>query len=315
MQVERTASLRGRRLWRTARAIALSVVLSLAFGAANPLGAQTLERIKQSGRIKLGYLADARPFTHGTGSGAPEGYSARLCQAIAEQAKTQLARSDLTAEWVAVSTDAPLREVRGGTVDVLCTPVSATLTRRRDVSFSIPVYPGGVHAVVRADAPVALRDALAESPRTRPVWRGSPAATVLGKSTFAVVAGTTAESTLRDRLVVFQIDAKTVSVPDYRTALQQLHDGKADVVFGDPAVILGAMEGMSRDDFVILDRQLTNEPYAFALPRNDDDFRLFVDTTLQQLIVTTAFQELYAKSFGKADDKTRAFFRWSVPRE
>ncbi|WP_410962430.1 hypothetical protein, partial [Salmonella sp. SAL4355] len=63
MQVVRTASLRGRRLWHTARAIALSVVLSLAFGAANPLGAQTLERIKESGHIKLGYLADARPFT------------------------------------------------------------------------------------------------------------------------------------------------------------------------------------------------------------------------------------------------------------
>ena len=315
MQVERTASSRGHRLWFTARAVALSVVLTLVFGAANPLGAQTLERIRESGHIKLGYLADARPFTHGTGAGAPEGYSARLCQAIAEQAKIQLALSDLTVDWVAVSTDAPLREVRGGSVDILCTPVSATLARRRDVSFSVPVYPGGVRAVVRADASVALRDALSESPRTRPVWRGSPAATVLGKSTFAVVSGTTAESTLRDRLVVFQIDAKTVSVPDYRTALQQLREGKVDVVFGDPAVVLGAMEGMRREDFAILDRQLTTEPYALALPRNDDDFRLFVDTTLSQLLLTNALQELYAKSFGEPDEQTRAFFRWSMPRQ
>ena len=69
------------------------------------------------------------------------------------------------------------------------------------------------------------------------------------------------------------------------------------------------------EDFAILDRQLTTEPYALALPRNDDDFRLFVDTTLSQLLLTNALQELYAKSFGEPDEQTRAFFRWSMPRQ
>jgi polar amino acid transport system substrate-binding protein len=277
--------------------------------------AATLDHIKETGRIKFGYLTDARPFTYGSGTGAPEGYSAALCKVIAEQVKTNLALADLTVEWVPVTGATSLHQVQPGGIDVLCTPISATLTRRRDVSFSIPVHPGGVRAVVRADAPAALRDALAESPRTRPVWRGSPAATVLGKSTFAVVSGTTAENTLKDRLVIFQIDAKVESVPDYRTALQQLRDHKVDVVFGDPAVILGAMDEGSRQDFVILDRQLTYEPYALALPRNDDDFRLLVDTALSQLFVTNAFQELYKKSFGALDEKRTAFFRWTMPRE
>lgn len=315
MQVERSSSSRGHRLSLAPRAIAVSAVLSLGLGAATPVLAATLEHIKETGHIKLGYLADARPFTYGSGAGAPEGYSAKLCQAIAEQVKTNLALPALTVDWVPVTGDNSLREVQPGGIDILCTPISATLTRRRDVSFSIPVYPGGVRAVVRADASAALRDALAESPRTRPVWRGSPAATVLGKSTFAVVSGTTAESTLRDRLVTFQIDAKTVSVPDYRTALQQLRDRKVDVVFGDRAVVLGAMEGMPREDFVILDRRLTSEPYALALPRNDDDFRLLVDTALNQLYLTNGFQELYAKSFGALDDQTRAFFRWSMQQQ
>ena len=86
---------------------------------------------------------------------------------------------------------------------------------------------------MRADSPPALREALAEKPSVKPVWRGSPAATVLGQSTFAVVSGTTSESMLKSRLNTFQIDAKVVSVPDYRTALQQLREGKAQVVFGD----------------------------------------------------------------------------------
>jgi polar amino acid transport system substrate-binding protein len=277
--------------------------------------AATLDHIKETGRIKLGYLADARPFTYGSGTGAPEGYSVALCKVIAEQVKTNLALADLTVEWVPVTGATSLHQVQPGGIDVLCTPISATLTRRRDVAFSIPVYPGGVRAVVRADAPAALRDALAESPRTRPVWRGSPAATVLGKTTFAVVSGTTAESILKERLAIFQIDAKVVSVPDYRTALQQLRDHKADVVFGDPAIIHGAMDEASRNDFAILDRQLTYEPYALALPRNDDDFRLLVDTALSQLYITNAFPELYTKSFGALDEKTREFFRRTIPRQ
>jgi polar amino acid transport system substrate-binding protein len=315
MQIERSSSSRSHWLSLAFRAIATPVVLTLSCGAATPVLAATLEHIKETGHIKFGYLADAPPFTSGSGSTAPEGYSAALCKLIAEQVKTNLSLADLTVEWVPVTGATSLHQVQPGGIDVLCTPISATLTRRRDVAFSIPVYPGGVRAVVRADAPAALRDALAESPRTRPVWRGSPAATVLGKTTLAVVSGTTAESILKERLAIFQIDSKVVDVPDYRTALQQLRDHKVDVVFGDPAVIHGAMDEASRKDLVILDRQMTYEPYALALPRNDDDFRLLVDTVLSQAYMTNAFPELYAKSFGAPDEKTREFFRRTVPRE
>ena len=175
-------------------------------------------------------------------AGAVEGYSAALCQLIAEQVKTQLALSDLTVDWVPVTGDSNLRQVQQGSIDVLCTPISATLTRRQDVAFSIPVFPGGVRALLRADTAAQLREALAENPNVRPVWRGSPAAKVLGKKTFAVVSGTTAESWLTSRLATLQIDSKTVSVADYRSALQQLRDGKVDGVFGDGAIMLGAMD-------------------------------------------------------------------------
>ena len=309
MQVERFVT-RGLRASLAAPVIAVFAVLSVSLASAG-----TLDQIKETGHIKLGYIADAPPFTRRADAGAVEGYSAALCQVIAEQVKTQLALSELTVDWVPVAIDSGLSQVQPGNIDILCTPISATLTRRRDVSFSIPVYPGGVRAVVRADAPPALREALAEKPSAKPVWRGSPAATLLGKSTFAVVSGTTAESTLKSRLNTFQIDAKLESVPDYRTALQQLREGKVQVVFGDRAIILGAMDSASREDFVILDRLMTNEPYALALPRNDDDFRLLVDRSLSQIYVTNGFRTLYTTWFGEFSENTQVFFRWTTPIE
>ena len=145
----------------------------------------------------------------------------------------------------------------------------------------------------RCCALIRLRSCAKHSPKTRnvrPVWRGSPAAKVLGKKTFAVVSGTTAESWVTSRLSTLQLDSKTVSVADYRSALQQLRDGKVDGVFGDGAIMLGFMDESSRQDFVLLDRLFTHEPLALAVPRGDEDFRLLVDRTLGQAYGTNGFR-------------------------
>ena len=115
--------------------------------AAMPASAATLDRIRETGSIKLGYLADARPFSFRNESGAAEGYAVALCQQVADQVKKGLALPGLTVEWVPVTLDDRLSDVQQGNVDLLCAPTSATLARRQDVSFSIPVFAGGNRAV------------------------------------------------------------------------------------------------------------------------------------------------------------------------
>jgi ABC-type amino acid transport substrate-binding protein len=271
-----------------------------------------LDRIRDAGRIKLGYIADARPFTVRGGAGA-EGYSAALCQRVADRVKTQLGNSSLTVEWVQLTLDNRLSAVQQGSVDLLCTPMPQTVAGRQAAAFSLPVFPAGVRAVLRNDAAVQLRESLAASGGGgRAVWRGSPAATVLGQKKFAVLAGSTTESWLQGRLASFQIDATVVPVPDYRTGLQQVLDHSADVFFGDRAVVLGAMDDAARDSLTILPRLLTHEPLALAMARGDDDFRLLVDRALSDTYGSTDFIRLYAESFGALDDDAQAFFRWNT---
>ena len=123
MQIERSAIPHSRSVWSAIRALAVLCVTGL---AATSGSAATLERIKESGHIKLGYVADARPFTYKAASGAVEGYGASLCQRIAEQAKSELGLSDLTLDWVPVTVDERLHDIEQGSVDVLCTPTSVT---------------------------------------------------------------------------------------------------------------------------------------------------------------------------------------------
>ena len=167
---------------------------------------------------------------------------------------------------------------------------------------------------MRADSAAALRNALAETPTQHPVWRGSPAAKVLEGTTFGAVAGSTTADWLEKQRAAFQVDAEIVQVPDYRSGLQQLREHDIDVLFGDGSAILGAMDDSARKELEVSDRQFTREAGALALSRDDDEFRLLVDSALSKFYGSSDFRELYGSSFGAFDKSAREFFAGnSVP--
>jgi putrescine:ornithine antiporter len=293
-----------------AAAASLIVALMLLMPAMSA-SAATLDQVKTSGKLLLGYREDARPFSY-EDSGKAAGYSVALCEKIADAIKTELALPALTVEWVKVTAEDRFSALQQGKIDILCGAATATLERRKTVSFSIPVFPSGIGAVLRWDAPAPLRDVLSGTPPTGPVWRGSPAR-ILDKKTFSVVTGTTGETWLADRLKTFQIDATTAPVADYEAGIKDVLERKADVFFGDRPILLeAAQNGPSADELVVLDRVFTHESLALAVRRDDDDMRLIVDRALSQLFRSADFREIYVKWFGEMDDGTASFFQQSA---
>jgi polar amino acid transport system substrate-binding protein len=290
----------------------LFAIASLVVACAMPASAGTLDRIKDTGHIRLGYVPDALPFTSMGGSG-PEGYGVQVCEAIVAQMKIQLGLPDIAVDWVALSIESRFTEVQQGNVDLLCIPASETLTHRKQVAFSLPVFAGGNRAVVRADAAPALRHTLAGDRPDKPVWRGSPAAKLLADTSYAVVTGTNTEAWLKERGSTLGIKAKVTAVPDYRSGIQMVLDRKVDVFFGERTVVLGAIDAAKRDQLVVIDRLLTHEQAGLALARGDDDFRLAVDTALANIYPSKNFSDLYARWFGPLDEKAKTFFLWSTP--
>jgi polar amino acid transport system substrate-binding protein len=277
----------------------LAAALPLA-GTATAASA-TLDRIKAAGKITLGYRTDAQPFSYRDPSGAATGYSAALCQKIADQVRVELGLTMLTVEWSPVTLDDRFSAVQQGKIDLLCGADTASLTRREEVAFSIPIFASGIGALMRTDSPAALRDLLAEGqPPSRPIWRGSPARTLLENKTFSVVAGTTGVDWMAGRLDAFQISATVVPVDSYDSGIQRVLDRASDVLFGDRALLLGAAKrNPSSANLTVLDRLFTTEPLALVLARNDDDFRLVVDRTLSRLFASDEFDRLYVKWFGE----------------
>ena len=278
----------------------------LLFGPAHAAG--TLDGIVKSGKLTLGYRTDARPFSYKDESGNPAGYSVALCGRIAEQLKTELKLSALTLNWVPVTPEDRFRSLADGKVDLLCGADSVTLSRRKEVSFSIPTYLGGVGALLRSDAPFGLTRALSErAGPSGPLWRGSPTEQLLVEQTFTVVSGTTSEKVLAERIGRFQLKAKVVPVKDYAAGVQAVFERKANVFFGDRPILLEAAK--SRGELVVIERRFTDEQLALALRRGDEDFRLFVDRALSRLYGSPEFRAEYAKWFGQPDERATAFFR------
>ena len=310
MQRAQLASPRGHRVWIATLAVAfLTVSLQpLAQAAAGP--ASTLDRVKQSGKLRLGYRADARPFSFRDESGNAAGYAVTLCQKVAEQLKTELGRPTLAVEWVQVTVEDRFRAVQEGQIDLLCGADTQTLARRKEIAFSIPIFQSGIGAILRADSSARLREILMKAkPAPRPLWRAS-ATQILAKQVFSVVRGTTSEAWLAARRAELKIDAKVVPVDGYDAGIQRVLDRGTDVFFGDrPILFEVAKRNPSAKHLIVLDRFFTYEPLALTLKRGDEDFRLLVDRTLSGLYGSTDFGFLYAKWFGAPSDDAMNFFR------
>lgn len=286
-------------------------IASTLLGAASAQAAG-LDRIRQAGKVTFGYWADARPFSFAEGSGEPTGYSIALCGKVAEEIKAELGVAELGVEWVPVALGEHFTAIEQGKIDLLCASPSVTLESRKQASFSIPIYPGGIAAMLRADSSKALQDVLAGRPASGPIWRGSPAQIVTGK-TFSVVKDTTGETWLSERLQHFQLTATVVPVTDYDAGVSSVLDGTSNVFFGErPTLIEAAAGSPSPDDLIILDRLFTSEPVALAMARNDDDFRLVVDRALSEFFPSRDFRELYTKWFGAPDERIVTFVRQSA---
>jgi ABC-type amino acid transport substrate-binding protein len=281
----------------------------LCLGIAAPaFAAGTLDKVKDTGRLTMGYASDTRPVSYSDASGKPAGYGVALCARVGDSIKSELKLSTLAVEFVALARDEAFGAVQQGKVDLLCGAVP-TLERRALVDFSIPIMLSGTGVVVRADAPLRLVQVLSDREALGPTWRAStdqaPQRAVL-----AVVGGAPLEKALATRLRERRIVADVVTVKDTDAGLQMLAARTADAFFNDRAVLLDAVaRSKSPHDFRLLDRLFRRDVVALAVRRNDDDFRLAVDRALSHLYRTPDLAAIYSSHFGPPGAGVLEFFQ------
>lgn len=244
-------------------------------------GAQTLDKIRKSGVISLGYIDNAAPFSWLDGNGEPQGYSVELCRTVAEGIATQLKRTGLKVRWVKLTIQDRIEAVRAGKVDLECSTTTWTLTRHRLVDFSLVTFVDGGSVLVKGDAAELRR---------LPDFDGKK---------IAAITGTTTERALRAALVRQAVKAEILAVKTRDEGLALLREGQIDGFASDRTSLIGVVvTSGGGGSYKLLDQDFSIEQYALMMKRGDHDFRLAVNRVLAHVYRSREIDKIYARWLG-----------------
>jgi len=272
-------------------------------------GADTLERVRNSHSVVLGYVPDFAPFSAKAGDKA-SGYAIDLCQDIFNTIKTELNLPSLQVRYQPVQLGDEISAVSTGKVDILCTPTPVTLERRKTVSYSIPVYTAGLSAVVNKNAPNSLLKVLkGDVAKTGPTWR-TDINRALANMTYATIAGGVTEQWINQQMRSLGVVATLVTVHNTAAGLQRVADGKADVFFAERTMLKHDLaDKYATGNLVLLDRIFEYSTTSMMVDRDDENFRLLVDSALSEMYRTGAIEQAYDKHLGGVSDTSRMLFK------
>jgi len=251
----------------------------LVMGGANSFAGTTLERIKQTGVVNLGFREDSLPFSYKNAEqGPPLGYSIDVCNALVDALRTETGKS-LTVKYVPVSGDARIPFVVDGKIDFECGNSTNTKARREKVAFSMPLYFASARMLVREGSGIAKFDDLA------------------GK-TLTVEKGSTGEQIAEARKSV--LSTMKVVVAESSDAGAAAVEKKTADAFMTDDIILHAYKAQSKEKLEVAGPVMSIEPLAIMYAKDDKELAVIVDREFTKLTQAGQLRKLYKKWFQTA---------------
>jgi glutamate/aspartate transport system substrate-binding protein len=240
----------------------------------------TLAKIRAAKAITVAFSADSLPFSYVESNNQPAGYSIDLCKRVIAALGRAAGVPDLKVNWVVDTVPNRIALIASGKADLECANTTQSQTRLKEVDFSNLIFVDGGGFLVRSDSNIKGVSDLA------------------GKS-LAVTTGTTTEKRLAGLLKRRMIDAKVVSVKDGVEGVALLESGAVAAFASDKIKLVGlAAQTKNPKAFALLAEDLSFEPYAFMLPRNDSAFRLEVNRGLTQIYLSGEIDSIFTQWLG-----------------
>ena len=268
------------------------IILLIAFFA-SPLAAQeltgTLQQIKKSGQIRIGYRVSEPPMSFLDKDGKPTGYSIDICKGIVTELENKIG-TDVKVEYVPVTADGRFQALGDNKIDILCGSTTKTLSRSELVDFTQLTFVTGASMMT-------LRD-------NKALDSAGFDGTKIG-----VVKATTTEIALKKLIRETSTDAEVVLFNSAQESINALRQKKIDAFSSDQIVLIGlALKEHDPMNFAVKSDVFSFEPFALAVRRNDADFRLVADRVISELYRSRKILEIYDKWIGKFTRKRLPIF-------
>jgi polar amino acid transport system substrate-binding protein len=109
---------------------------------------------------------------------------------------------------------------------------------------------------------------------------------------------------------LLNVIASLVTVANNDEGVKLVAEGKADAFFSERMLLRNevAKEGAAKN-LMILDRIFEYSPVAMMVERNDEDFRLLVDTALSEAYYSGFVEKAYDQYLGGSNATVKKLFR------
>lgn len=245
-------------------------------------GGDTLQKIKETGAITLGYRESSVPFSFLDNQQKPVGISMDLCAAIVDKVRQQLNMPRLEVKQVAVNSSNRIPLVVNGTVDVECGGTANNAARQKQVAFSVATFVSQPLWLVRVDSGV------------------KSSADLKGK-TVVVTQGSNAVGFARKFNEEQKMGLMTIAAKDHGESMLTLDSGRA-VAWLEDDILLAGEKANSRNpaSFALVPGGFDNIYYGLMLRKDDPAFKSLVDGVIAGLMKSGEYDRLYRKWFESA---------------
>lgn len=256
------------------------ISMLLVSGASLGEDAPTLEKIKKTETIYLGYRKTEVPMSFLNEDSQPVGYSIDLCKLIVHEVKSTLKNPNIAVKYIPLNASDRFNALQDNSIDILCGSTTKTLSRSELVDFTQLTFVTGATLLSLKKAKVGGISDLE------------------GKKV-AVGKDTTTLDALKTALKKAGINAKIIVISTPSDGINALVNGNVDAFASDQIVLIGQL--LTHKDsarFTIADSLFSYEPFALAVRKNDSEFRLIADRVLSRLYREGGISAIYAKWFG-----------------
>lgn len=238
---------------------------------APPSVTPVLDRIMQSGVLRVGLTGTQPPFNMKTRSGQIIGIDADLANALADTIGVR-------AEFVERPFGQLLAALEAGEVDIILSGMTMTPKRNTEVAFAGPYFISG-KAILTKSATLARAD--------------DPDDINRAGITLAALAGSTSEEFVTQAVP----SARLIGTTDYDQAVQLVIDGGADAMVADyPICVISVLRNPDAG-LTTIASPFTFEPIGAAIPAHDPLFTNLVQNYMNMLDGTGLMEALQIKWF------------------
>ncbi|TFD78961.1 glutamate ABC transporter substrate-binding protein [Cryobacterium fucosi] len=234
----------------------------------------TMAKLSEAGKITIGTKFDQPLFGLKGPDGTPVGFDVEIGKLVA--AKLGIKPENI--QWV--ETVSANREpfIQNGQVDLVVATYTINDARKLVVDFAGPYYQAGQDLLVLAGNKEKI---------TGPE-------DLAGKAV-CTVSGSTSEKNIA------AYTTNVLATDTYSNCLGPLRSGEVAAVTTDN-VILAGLADQNKDEFEVVDKPFTKEPYGIGLKKDDAEFRTFINDVLEESFDDGSWAAAWKATAGKVLD-------------